>query len=680
MTITLTQTDATAPPVTVAVTGFPVVDAEAAGAITGIVQRSTDGVRYSTVRGMIDMEPDGSGVLDTVDDYEFRAGVVNTYRAGIMQEVASIFSGSAASSWANPATGQVWDAANAAFNEAGGFGTILHSAANTSFETKLSALTDMGDMDMGVTFKSNVADDAVRDTFTRSVSNGFGSATPTGGAYTLAGTAADFDVTGSVGTIQPTSLSADYIALLTTNTIDTDATATFSLNTLVATNDIAFGLVVRQLDASNRYVGRVKVDSAGAVSAVLHKRIAGAQTDMTTVATGITLVVGTSYTMRVQVKGSLFRMKFWLTSGSEPTPWTTSTTDTALTTGNGAGFFVRNNSATTTQIVTVDNLVISGGVVGGTATVSLLAHRISTTDGYRADVIFDTDDTMSVAIKALNTSVATTLGTFALPNLYTLNTQVFRARLRIDGPRIRFKVWEPNAAPEPDWQYDEVTPAAYRVSGGAPGLGSARSTTNGNASLTFSFTDLTIDTGIVTYLQTQTITPDLAGFWLTSTMRSFLNLAPRVVDYTEPSRAARGGSAYVAARTLPIAQSELSAAREWTLTIRVPTLAAARRLEYAVASGDVFYLQTPDDCPIPYGYYRLGDVSAERTIPRGGAVRLFQLPLLECAAPGPDVATASATWDSVIALYGTWADVVAAQPTWEDLLDLIGDPSEVIVE
>lgn len=479
MTITLTQTDATAPPVTVAVTGFPVVDTEAAGAITALVQRSADGVKYTTVRGMIDMAPDGSGALATVDDYEFRPGVVNTYRAGTMQEVASIFGGSAASAWANATTGQVWDAANAAFNEAGGFGTILHSAANSEFSTKLSALTDMGDMDMGVTFKSNAA---------------------------------------------------------------------------------------------------------------------------------------------------------------------------------------------------------AGGIAGGTATVTLFAHRVSTTDGYRADVVFATDDTMSVVIKTLNASVATTLDTFAIPNLYTASTQVFRARLKIVGPRIRFKIWEPATSPEPDWQYDEVVPAAYRVSGGAPGLGSTRATGNSNSNLTFSFTDLTIDTGIPTYLQTQTITPDLAGFWLTSTMRSFLNLAPRVVGYTEPSRASRGGSTYVAARTLPIAQVELSAARVWTLTIRVPTTAAARRLEYIIASGDVLYLQTPDECPIPYGYYRVGDSAAERTIPRGGTVQLFDLPLEECAAPGPDVATASATWDSVIALYGTWADVVLAQPTWEDLLDLVGDPSEVIVE
>jgi hypothetical protein len=477
MSITLTQTDATRPPVTVAVTGLPVVDTEAAGAITGIVQRSTDGVRYKTVRGMIDMLPNGSGALDTISDYEFRAGVVNTYRAGTVQEVAAVFGGSSSSSWVNADTGQVWDAANAAFNVASGFGTILHSAANTTFSTLLSALTDMGDMDMTVTFKSNTA---------------------------------------------------------------------------------------------------------------------------------------------------------------------------------------------------------AGGIAGAPADVILLAHRTGTS-GYRATITFATNDTISVVIATNISGDTVAIDTFAVPDLYTASTQVFRARFKIDGPRIRFKLWQPALTPEPAWQFDEVVPSGRRVTGGAPGLSTVRRTSNTNTNLTWSFTDLTIDTGIPTYLQTQTITPGLAGFWLTSTMRSFLNIAPRVVGFDEPSRETRGGSGYVAARTLPVAQAELAGARTWTLTLHVSTVTAARQLEYIIASGDVFYLQTPADCPIPYGYYRIAKMGSERVIPRGSA-RLFDLPLEECAAPGPDVATASSTWDSVIALWGNWPAVVAAQASWEDLLEIIGDPSEVIVE
>lgn len=477
MTITLTQTDSTRPPVMVAVTALPVVDSEAAGTVTGIVQRSTDGVAYTTVRGMVDMDPDGSGVLATVSDYEFRPGVVNTYRAGTVQQVVATFTGSASSAWVNADTGQVWDAANAAFNTGSGFGTILHSAANTSFSTLLSALTDMGDLDMRVTFKSNAA---------------------------------------------------------------------------------------------------------------------------------------------------------------------------------------------------------AGGIAGAPADVILLAHRTGTS-GYRATITFNTDDTISVTVATNISGDTVALDTFAVPDLYTASTQVFRARFKVDGPRIRFKLWQPALTPEPDWQFDEVVSAARRVSGGAPGVGTVRRTSNSNSNLTWSFTDLTIDTGIPTYLQSQTITPDLAGFWLTSTMRSFLNIAPRVVDYGEPEREMRGGSNYVSGRTLPIGQVELAGARVWTLTLRVPTLAAARNLEYVIASGDVFYLQTPDDCPIPFGYYRVAKMGSSRVRPRGDA-RLFDLPLEECAAPGPDVATASATWDTVIAEYGGWPAVVSAQATWETLLTLLGDPVEVIVE
>jgi hypothetical protein len=477
VTVTLTQTDATRPPVGVAVTALPVVDTEAAGSITGIVQRSTDGVRWTTVRGMVDMALDGSGNLTAIDDYEFRPGVVNTYRAGTMQQVAAIFAGSASSAWVNASTGQVWDAANAAFNTTGGFGTILHSAANTTFTTLLSALTDMGDMDLKITFKSNTA---------------------------------------------------------------------------------------------------------------------------------------------------------------------------------------------------------AGGIAGAAADVILLAHRTGTS-GYRATITFNTDDTVTVAIATNISGDTVVIDTFAVPDLYTASTQVFRARLKIDGPRIRFRLWQPALTPEPDWQFDEIVPAGRRVTGGAPGLSTARRTSNTNTNLTWSFTDLTIDTGIATYLQTQTITPGLSGFWLCSTMRSFLNMAPRVVGYDEPSRGMRGDSAYVAARTLPIAQAELASAREWTLTLHVSSLTAARQLEYVIASGDVFFLQTPADCPIPRGYYRIAKMDPKR-IRQLGPSRLFTLPVQECAAPGPDVATASATWTSVIALWGSWPAVVAAEATWEDLLEIIGDPSEVVVE
>jgi hypothetical protein len=451
---------------------------------SGIVQRSTDGVRWATVRGAIDAEIDSAGELTDIADYEFRPGVVNDYRGGTIQAIVDTFTRTVASALGTADTGQTYDGSGSPFSVGSGRASFLHAAADSSNTAHVSSPVDAGDVDLTCTWDTNA---------------------------------------------------------------------------------------------------------------------------------------------------------------------------------------------------------VAGGIAGGGAVVGWHLRDDLVVTRYTASVRLNADQTMEMEVISTVEGVDfTVIDGVALPNLYVgaVDGAIFRTRVKITGQRIRMVTWEPELTPQPDWQIDETVEAAARLGGGSVGLATDRLTGNTNTNLTFRFYDFVVDTGNPTYLAAldESITPDLAGFWLTSTMRSFLNLAPRVVDFGEPSRVARGGSNYVAGRTLPIGQVELSGAREWPLTIRVPTLAAARNLEYVIASGDVFYLQTPADCPIPRGYYRIGDMAARRAIPRGGAVRLFELPLVECAAPGPDVATASATWASVIALYGTWPDVVAAQATWEDLLEIIGDPSEVIVE
>jgi hypothetical protein len=477
MTLTVTQADVRIPPVLIETGGLPVVGSAAAGALTGVVQRRTDGVIWRTVRGGIDMAIDGSGDLADLLDYEFRPGVQNDYRAGVMQQIAALFGSNATDSWPTADTGHTWDASNAAFDASGGVGTIVHASANTEFRTYIQSPTDLGDGTYSVTISTGV-----------------------GGA-----------LTGNYG---------------------------------------AAGVHAHRANADNLYAALVILNVGSAAQLVLRHRNATVNTDAT---------VGLPFTY------------------------------------NG--------------------------------------------------------------------------------------TQTIRLDFDVRGNRIRARAWVPASEPRPDWQNTVNVPAGKRITSGQTGLTSYRSTGNTNSNLTFQFDDFVVDTGTPTFLAglTDDITPGLTGFYLASTMRSFLNCMPLVVGFDEPARESRGGAAYVAGRTLPIASVELAGARTWTLTLRVPTLESARRLEYVIASGDVFYLQVPANCPIPAGYYRVASMASERVIPRG-SVRLFELPLTECAAPGPDVKTASATWNSVIAQYGTWTDVVAAQPTWGDLLDLVGDPSEVIVE
>jgi hypothetical protein len=72
------------------------IDATGLGsALTADVERSTDQVTWSTVRGGLD-RPVTSGVIATVDDYEFAPDVVNYYRVRYLDTVTFVSAGTAA--------------------------------------------------------------------------------------------------------------------------------------------------------------------------------------------------------------------------------------------------------------------------------------------------------------------------------------------------------------------------------------------------------------------------------------------------------------------------------------------------------------------------------------------------------------------------------------------------------
>lgn len=181
--------------------------------------------------------------------------------------------------------------------------------------------------------------------------------------------------------------------------------------------------------------------------------------------------------------------------------------------------------------------------------------------------------------------------------------------------------------------------------------------------------------------QTASITPEPTSAWLKSIMRAFLN---RPVSLggppLAPTREGRGTEHDVAGRTLPVAVVEVAGSRIYTLRLRTETDADGQTMDYALASGDVLFLHGPVGSGAPAGGVYFTVKSATETPLRNSSeVRHWLVQARESAAPGPDVVTATATWDSVLALYATWDDLLAAHATWDSLLALVGDPAEVIV-
>jgi hypothetical protein len=175
------------------------------------------------------------------------------------------------------------------------------------------------------------------------------------------------------------------------------------------------------------------------------------------------------------------------------------------------------------------------------------------------------------------------------------------------------------------------------------------------------------------------ITPALDAVWLKSIALPFLNRRIVVTDWSAITRPTRTGVFDVIGRSVPIAVSDVRGSRRFSLTVMTTGLQDESNLDGVLAAGDVMFIHVPADCPVPGGYVAIGDTSDDRHAPTS-TERFWELPCTVIAPPGPDIVGAPSTWQTVINTYATWRDVVAAKATWRDLLELIGSPSDVVVD
>lgn len=221
------------------------------------------------------------------------------------------------------------------------------------------------------------------------------------------------------------------------------------------------------------------------------------------------------------------------------------------------------------------------------------------------------------------------------------------------------------------WQYLITTEAqdqpsgSYNVTGGAAAISRAGIAAFGQR---------------VTNLDTDSITPTLDTVWIKVVARPYLNRPVDVVDFSEVTRPARAGVFDVVGRSFPVVVSDVRGSRRWALGVKVDTADAARDFDLLLASGEPVFVHVPADCRVPGGYAHVEATAEAR--PSGGrrsVRRVFTLPLIEVAAPGPDVIGAAGTCQTVLDTYATCQDVLTNVATCADLLELIGDSTEVIV-
>jgi hypothetical protein len=203
------------------------------------------------------------------------------------------------------------------------------------------------------------------DLFARTLANNWGSAV-TGGAYTLQGTVADYDVNGASGTIAMGTASANRSAVLASVSAR-DVDLSFRVTTdkaSLGSSQWAYG-VARRINATNAYWAVVRFAPGGGVFVQASTQINNVETAVAPEVRvlGLTAAPGAFIRMRAQFSGAnptTIRIRAWADGTLEPTTWQYTATNSAaaLQVAGGIGLRTYIGSATTNApiLATFDDL------------------------------------------------------------------------------------------------------------------------------------------------------------------------------------------------------------------------------------------------------------------------------------------------------------------------------------
>jgi hypothetical protein len=172
---------------------------------------------------------------------------------------------------------------------------------------------------------------AISDTFTRTTSNGWGTATSGQAWSTSGGAAADYSTSGSTGRHSLTSVNVSRNTVLGPAFADFDVEASFSTSALAAGGSQFVYLTGRWTASTDFMTARLEFTTAQAVNITIRSRIAGVETQLSTAATTLTHAAGTLFRVRFTGSGTAFQARVWPASAPEPGFWHTTATDTGIT-------------------------------------------------------------------------------------------------------------------------------------------------------------------------------------------------------------------------------------------------------------------------------------------------------------------------------------------------------------
>jgi len=327
--------------------------------------------------------------------------------------------------------------------------------------------------------------------------------------------------------------------------------------------------------------------------------------------------------------------------------------------------------------VTVHGVGVSAAATGAPIDQAIVGRYVDGSNYVDMRVFRTPAGAPTMALRQVSAGVETVVG---FPSIVgaTAGTLI-SLRLQAVGSALRGKAWV-TGQPEPDAWLASMT--ATHLSAGAVEIRSLRETGNTNAGVVASYDSVVVTTPEAV-LFAGFITPSLGAVWLKSLARPYLNRQVTVRDFSEVTRRARGGVFDVVGRSVPVAVTDVRGSRQWSLDVSTYSARERSDLDMLLVSGDILLVHVPPAAgrisATPGGYVTVGD-TREVTPPTSDlAMRVFTLPCVEAAAPGPDVLGATITCQGVLDMYATCAAVLAAHSTCLSLLELIGDPTDVIV-
>jgi PKD repeat protein len=243
--------------------------------------------------------------------------------------------------------------------------TSSHTYAASGTYTIGLTVTDnqggSGSTTRSVTVTAPAGNALARDTFGRTVSNGWGSA-DMGGAWTGAGVASAYGVAAGTGQIVDPAGSTKTQTLNGISSTSTDSTVTFTTD-LPPTGGGVLVSGIGRLVGTTDYEARALLQPNGAVQLQL---LQGSTALQLVNISGLSFAAGQQLTMRVQVFGTsptTVRAKVWAAAQAEPTAWQASATDStaALQTSGTIGLrsYLSGTATTTPITVKFDNYAVN---------------------------------------------------------------------------------------------------------------------------------------------------------------------------------------------------------------------------------------------------------------------------------------------------------------------------------